>query len=133
MENLKLVFKKALEDLGLNPGEYKFILTGDIPSLNTGALGTACRVDKTIWVKENQFLKRTIYAMLHEVRHLAQFKQGYKYPDDVLKMEKDANRYAIKNVLRFMLIAKYGIEPDLKAILTGIKFFNEINKKGVIL
>lgn len=128
MENLKLIFKKALEDLDLRSEDYKFELTDNIPSLTPGAKATACKIDKTIWVKENQSLKKTTYAVLHECRHLYQFKNGgYRVPEDKIKMEADANQYAVKNVLRFMLIAKYGIEPDLKAILTGIKFYKEIN------
>ena len=127
MESLKLIFKKALEDLRLNPEEYRLILTGDIPALGINALGTACRVDKKVWLKDNLSLKDTIKIILHEVKHLAQFKQGYRHPRDTKKMELEANLYTIENVIRFQLIAKCGdSEPGLRSMLIALQFFKTL-------
>lgn len=131
MNLINLVFKKALEDLGLDPDEYKLILTKDIPILGiNNAIGTACRMDKKIWIKDSLSLKESIKIMLHEVRHLWQFENGYKYPKDKKKMEEDANLYAAKNVIKFYLTVKYGIDElsDLEAMILGAQFLLNINK-----
>ncbi len=128
MEDLNLVFKIALEDLGLNPDEYRFELTRDIPALDINALGTACKTDRKIWLKENLSWKEIIKIMLHEIKHLEQMKiKGWHLPGDKKKMEEDADLYAVKNVIRFQLIARCGIKKvDLRSILSGIKFYKEI-------
>lgn len=128
--DFQLIFDKTLENLGLDPGEYKMEFTGDLSNLTAGSSkswGLACGKVKVIWIKNNLSEMEAIRVILHEAKHLAQFKQGYQYPEDKDFMEKDANEYAAQNLMEAYLIARSGrVLKGMDLIRVGFDLFRNL-------
>ena len=110
--NFKLVFEKTLEKLGLDPGSYRLSFVGadqikDLTAASNNPWGLACNGRKIIWVKNSLSEMEKVRVLLHELRHLQQFKLGYNYPADLIFMESDAKKFATANLMDSYLLAKY--------------------------
>ena len=119
---------KFLTNLGLDPGEYELILTDKIPAKGNNNLGTVCIFDKKVWVKTGLSDLKTVFILLHEIRHLHQMeKLGWHLPGDKEKMEKDANKWAEKNISKYYCISVNGQElTGIKAIRFALKNYKNL-------
>lgn len=91
-------------------------------------LGTACILDRKIWVKAGLQDLETIEILLHECWHLYHLKiLKCSLPGDRAFMERDSEIWASEKLSKYYLIAKTGEDLDgPERIKTGFNLYKNL-------